>query len=71
MNPSKEEQASDRVYRIGLTKNVYIYPLICNLKGEKSSFDDGLNMLIVNKKSLSEDTLLNNLIIITFVMSSL
>lgn len=57
-NPSKEDQASDRVYRIGQTKDVYIYHLICKLENEKSSFDDGLNKLIMNKKSLSEDTLI-------------
>jgi len=46
------------VYRIGQTKDVYIYHLICKLENEKSSFDDGLNKLIMNKKSLSEDTLI-------------
>ena len=49
-NPAKEDQASDRVYRIGQTKDVYIHHLICKLESEKSSFDDGLNKLIMNKK---------------------
>ncbi len=57
-NPAKEDQASDRVYRIGQTKDVFIHHLICKLNSEKSSFDDGLNKLIMNKKSLSEDTLI-------------
>lgn len=57
-NPSKEDQASDRVYRIGQTKNVYIYHLISKFDNDKSSFDEGLNKLIMNKKSLSEDTLI-------------
>lgn len=57
-NPSKEDQASDRVYRIGQEKDVYIYHLICKLENEKISFDDGLNKLIMNKRSLSEDTLI-------------
>jgi len=57
-NPSKEDQASDRVYRIGQTKDVYIYHLINKFDDDKSSFDEGLNKLIMNKKSLSEDTLI-------------
>lgn len=57
-NPAKEDQASDRVYRIGQNKDVFIHHLICKLDSEKSSFDDGLNKLIMNKKSLSEDTLI-------------
>lgn len=57
-NPSKEDQASDRVYRIGQTKDVYIYHLISKFDNDKSSFDEGLNKLIMNKKSLSEDTLI-------------
>jgi len=57
-NPSKEDQASDRVYRIGQNKDVYIHHLICQLDNENSSFDNGLNTLIMNKKSLSEDTLI-------------
>jgi SNF2 family DNA or RNA helicase len=57
-NPSKEDQASDRVYRIGQTKDVYIHHFIIRLDNKKSSFDEGLNQLIMNKKSLSEDTLI-------------
>ncbi|RBQ31447.1 hypothetical protein CRU92_06655 [Arcobacter sp. FW59] len=57
-NPAKEDQASDRVYRIGQCKDVFIHHLICKLDSDKSSFDDGLNKLIMNKKSLSEDTLI-------------
>lgn len=57
-NPSKEDQASDRVYRIGQAKDVYIHHFITKLDNGKNSFDEGLNQLIMNKKSLSEDTLI-------------
>ncbi|NBK98827.1 MAG: hypothetical protein EOM50_12540 [Erysipelotrichia bacterium] len=57
-NPSKEDQASDRVYRIGQKENVYIYHLISKLPDGKKSFDDGLHQLIMKKKSLSDGTLI-------------
>ena len=59
-NPAKEDQASDRVYRIGQTKDVYIHHIISKLPDEmkKRSFDEGLNQLIMNKKTLSNDTLI-------------
>jgi len=59
-NPAKEDQASDRVYRIGQTKDVYIHHIISKLPGDikKRSFDEGLNQLIMNKKTLSNDTLI-------------
>jgi SNF2 family DNA or RNA helicase/HJR/Mrr/RecB family endonuclease len=59
-NPAKEDQASDRVYRIGQTKDVYIHHIISKLPEElkKRSFDEGLNQLIMNKKTLSNDTLI-------------
>mgnify|MGYP000739353035 CR=1 FL=1 len=56
-NPAKEDQASDRVYRIGAKKDVIIYHLIHNSENIKT-FDDGLNELIKNKKSLSSGTLI-------------
>ena len=59
-NPAKEDQASDRVYRIGQTKDVYIHHIISRLPDnmKKRSFDEGLNQLIMNKKTLSNDTLI-------------
>ncbi len=59
-NPAKEDQASDRVYRIGQTKDVYIHHIISKLPEDmkKRSFDEGLNQLIMNKKTLSNDTLI-------------
>lgn len=59
-NPAKEDQASDRVYRIGQTKDVYIHYIIAKFpdKMNKKTFDEGLNQLIMNKKTLSNDTLI-------------
>jgi Holliday junction resolvase len=56
-NPAKEDQASDRIYRIGQEKDVYIYHLI-HTAPNIETFDSGLNKLIENKKSLSEGTLI-------------
>jgi len=57
-NPAVEDQATDRVYRIGQTRDVHVYipmavhpdPLI-----EQSSFDLRLNTLIERKRNLTRD----------------
>jgi SNF2 family DNA or RNA helicase len=52
-NPAKEAQATDRVYRIGQTKDVNIYiPVL--LHPEMESFDVNLHRLL-SKKSLLKD----------------
>jgi len=52
-NPAKEAQASDRVYRIGQTKDVNIYiPVL--LHPETESFDVNLHRLL-SKKTLLKD----------------
>jgi SNF2 family DNA or RNA helicase/HJR/Mrr/RecB family endonuclease len=64
-NPAKEEQATDRAYRIGQQKDVYVYyPMAVfpddmkNEKGEKlKSFDEILDNLLNNKKVLASNTL--------------
>jgi len=56
-NPAKEDQASDRVYRIGQKKDVFIYHLL-HTSEKFTTFDMGLNKLILNKKSLSDGTLI-------------
>jgi SNF2 family DNA or RNA helicase/HJR/Mrr/RecB family endonuclease len=56
-NPAKEDQASDRVYRIGQEKPVYIYHII-HQAGDLKTFDKGLNQLISNKKALSNGVLI-------------
>lgn len=64
-NPAKEEQATDRAYRIGQTRDVTVYyPMAVfpesfqNEKGERQkSFDEILDVLLSRKKSLASSTL--------------
>ena len=61
-NPAKESQATDRAYRIGQTKDVYVYyPMAVfpkNVSDDNSkSFDEVLDSLLSNKKILAENTL--------------
>lgn len=52
-NPAKEAQATDRVYRIGQTRNVNIYiPALHH--PEHMSFDVLLNKLLMNKLAVSD-----------------
>ncbi len=52
-NPAKEDQATDRVYRIGQKKDVHVYlPIACYGKAG-SSFDEKLNELLEYKRQLS------------------
>lgn len=57
-NPAKEDQATDRVYRIGQSKPVYVYYLI-STDAEKRfiSFDQRLDELLSSKRSLATDFL--------------
>lgn len=55
-NPAKEDQATDRAYRIGQTKPVYVYyPVIC--AEDFTTFDVKLDQLLERKRSLSDDML--------------
>lgn len=64
-NPAKEEQATDRAYRIGQRKDVHVYyPMAVfpdymkNVDGSKQrSFDEILDSLLKRKKSLATSTL--------------
>ena len=64
-NPAKEEQATDRAYRIGQQKDVYVYyPMAIfpdDMKDEEGnimkSFDEILDTLLNNKKALASHTL--------------
>jgi superfamily II DNA or RNA helicase len=52
-NASKEDQASDRVYRIGQEKNVYIHYIIGKLSTGKKSIDEAIHELICNRRETS------------------
>lgn len=55
-NPAKEDQATDRVYRIGQENDVFVYlPMAC-LSGN-NSFDENLNELLDYKRTLSDRVL--------------
>lgn len=52
-NPAKEAQATDRAYRIGQTRPVYVYiPILTH--PDYASFDVNLNRLLMSKMSLSD-----------------
>lgn len=55
-NPAKESQATDRAYRIGQTKDVYVYYPIAVSKNFKS-FDEILDELLSRKKTLASSTI--------------
>lgn len=55
-NPAKEDQATDRAYRIGQQKDVYVYyPVI--VAHDFTTFDEKLDQLLDWKRSLSADML--------------
>jgi Superfamily II DNA/RNA helicases, SNF2 family len=55
-NPAKEDQATDRAYRIGQTKPVYVYCPIAYAE-DFTTFDDKLDCLLALKRSLADDML--------------
>lgn len=55
-NPAKESQATDRAYRIGQTKDVYVYYPIAVSKDFKS-FDKTLDELLEKKNILATSTI--------------
>jgi hypothetical protein len=53
-NPAKEDQATDRAYRIGQTKDVFVHlPMLEHPTRDITTFDTGLDRLISQKKRLS------------------
>lgn len=55
-NPAKEDQASDRAYRIGQTKEVFVYyPVI--YADDFTTFDMKLHQLLAYKRTLAQDML--------------
>jgi SNF2 family DNA or RNA helicase len=56
-NPAKENQATDRAYRIGQTRNVYVYKPVATLPGENESLDERLDELISAKAELADEVI--------------
>ncbi len=57
-NPAKEAQATDRVYRIGQTREVHVYYLIAkDPRGEFRSFDEIMHDLIRRRRDLAAEFL--------------
>ena len=55
-NPAREDQATDRAYRIGQTKDVFVYyPVI--VAQDFVTFDAKLDQLLEIKRKLSQDML--------------
>ncbi len=51
-NPAVENQATDRAFRIGQTKNVLVHKFVC-----RGTVEDKIDELIESKRQLSEDLL--------------
>jgi len=56
-NPAKEQQATDRVYRIGQTKDVFIHYPIAVSPDDSITFDKSLDNLLEHKENQSTRTL--------------
>jgi hypothetical protein len=55
-NPAKEDQATDRAYRIGQEKSVYVYYPVVHAE-DFTTFDVKLDQLLTFKRKLAEDML--------------
>jgi non-specific serine/threonine protein kinase len=51
-NPAVEDQATDRAFRIGQTKNVLVHKFVC-----RGTIEDKIDQLIESKRQLSKDLL--------------
>jgi SNF2-related domain/SNF2 Helicase protein/Helicase conserved C-terminal domain len=51
-NPAVENQATDRAYRIGQSKNVLVHKFVC-----RGTVEDHIDQLIASKRALSQDLL--------------
>ena len=55
-NPAKEDQATDRAYRIGQEKDVYVYyPTV--LDNSMQTFEATLDQLLEKRRALAQDML--------------
>lgn len=60
-NPAKEDQATDRVYRIGQNKTVYVYyPIAIGRDSSIATFDQVLDQLLNRKRELSKHVIVPN-----------
>lgn len=55
-NPAKEDQATDRAYRIGQTRAVHVYCPTVVAEGYET-FDQRVDSLLLDKRALSRDML--------------
>lgn len=55
-NPAKEDQATDRAYRIGATKDVYVYYPVIHAD-DFTTFEMKLHELLARKRALADDML--------------
>lgn len=55
-NPAKEDQATDRAYRIGQDRDVHVYTPVVRGDG-RVSFDERLDELLDKKRSIASDIL--------------
>ena len=51
-NPAVENQATDRAFRIGQTKNVMVHPFVCS-----GTVEEKIELLIADKKQMSTELL--------------
>jgi SNF2 family DNA or RNA helicase len=51
-HPAVEDQATDRAFRIGQTKNVLVHKLLC-----RGTVEEKIDLLIESKRQLSQDLL--------------
>lgn len=55
-NPALEEQATDRAYRIGQTRDVHVYlPIVCH--PERTSIEVHLDQLLQEKRAMAQELL--------------
>jgi non-specific serine/threonine protein kinase len=51
-NPAVEDQATDRAFRIGQTRNVLVHKFVC-----RGTVEDKIDQLIASKRGLARDLL--------------
>ena len=57
-NPAVEDQCTDRVYRIGQNKNVFVHiPMAIHPEYKETSFDMSLHKLLENKRKKARDVI--------------